>query len=132
MYNDIKNGRIGLQKEVKIQEEYCSELNKILKGNLNYKSEDQISSINDIKKLLNGWKKVLNFYNDYSRMVSDAKYKLIHGDWLKILTPNQMFQRWPIALVLVKADYTSENLLNEIRQIIYSLYRAKEITKKSI
>ena len=132
MYNDIKNGRIGLQKEVKIQEEYFSELNKILKGNLNYKSEDQISSINDIKKLLNGWKKVLNFYNDYTRMVSDAKYKLIHGDWLKILTPNQMFQRWPIALVLVKADYTSENLLNEIRQIIYSLYRAKEITKKSI
>ena len=41
-----------------------------------------------------------------------------------------MFQRLPIALAQVKAGNTSENLLNEIRQIIYSLYRAKEITKK--
>ena len=39
-----------------------------------------------------------------------------------------MLQRLPIALAQIKAGYTSENLLNEIRQIIYSLYRAKEIT----
>ena len=36
----------------------------------------------------------------------------------------------PIVLAQVKAGITSENLVNEIRQIIYSLYRAKEITKK--
>ena len=48
---------------------------------------------------------------------------------LKILTPKQMLQRLPIALAQVKAGNTSENLLNEIRQIIYSLYRAKIITK---
>ena len=41
-----------------------------------------------------------------------------------------MLQRLPIALAQVKAGNTSENLLNEIRQIIYSLYRAREITKK--
>ena len=41
-----------------------------------------------------------------------------------------MLQRLPIALAQVKAGYTSENLLNEIRQIIYSLYREKEITKE--
>ena len=41
-----------------------------------------------------------------------------------------MLQRLPISLVQVKASNTSENLVNEIRQIIYSLYRAKEITKK--
>ena len=41
-----------------------------------------------------------------------------------------MPQRLPIALTQVKAGNTSENLLNEIRQIIYSLYRVKEITKK--
>ena len=41
-----------------------------------------------------------------------------------------MLQRLPIALTQVKAANTSENLLNEIRQIIYSLYRAKEIFKK--
>ena len=41
-----------------------------------------------------------------------------------------MLQRLPIALAKVIAGNTSENLLNEIRQIIYSLYQAKEITKK--
>ena len=49
---------------------------------------------------------------------------------LKILTPKQMLQILPIALSQIKAGNTSENLLNEIRQIIYLLYRAKEITKK--
>ena len=52
------------------------------------------------------------------------------GEGLKILTPKQMRQRLPIAPAQVKADNNSENLLNEIRQIIYSLYQSKEITKK--
>ena len=42
----------------------------------------------------------------------------------------QMFQRLPIALAQVKVGNTSKKVLNEIRQIIYYLYRAKEITKK--
>ena len=41
-----------------------------------------------------------------------------------------MLQRLPIALAKVKAGNNLENLLNEIRQIIYSLYQSKEITKK--
>ena len=49
---------------------------------------------------------------------------------LKILTPKQMLKRLSIALAQVKAGNNSENLLNEIRQIIYSLYQSKEITKK--
>ena len=49
---------------------------------------------------------------------------------LKILTPNQMLKRLPIALAQVKAGNNSERLLNEIRQIVYSLHRSKEITKK--
>ena len=49
---------------------------------------------------------------------------------LKILTPNQMLKRLPIALAQVKASNNSESLLNEIRQIVYSLYPSKEITKK--
>ena len=54
----------------------------------------------------------------------------IDNSKLKILTPKQMLQRLPIALAQVKASNNSEHLLNEIRQIIYSLYQAKEITKK--
>ena len=49
---------------------------------------------------------------------------------LKILTPNQMLKILPIALAQVKAGNNSESLLNEIRQIVYSLYQSKEITKK--
>ena len=44
------------------------------------------------------------------------------GKGSKILTPKQMLHRLPIALAQVKAGNTSENLLNEIRKIIYSLY----------
>ena len=54
------------------------------------------------------------------------------GTWLKILTYNQMLQRLPIAVAQVKAGNNSENVLNEIRQIVYSLYQSKEIAKKSI
>ena len=49
---------------------------------------------------------------------------------LKMLTPKQMLQRLPIALAQVKAGNNLKNLLNEIRQIVYSLYQSKEITKK--
>ena len=49
---------------------------------------------------------------------------------LGMLTPKQMLQRFPIALAQVKAGNNSESLLNEIRKIVYSLYRSKEITKK--
>ena len=41
-----------------------------------------------------------------------------------------MFQRLAIALAQVKAGNNSENLLNDIRQIVYSLYQSREITKK--
>ena len=78
----------------------------------------------------NGWEQVLNFYNDYTRTVSNAKYKSIHGEGLKILTPKQMPERLPIAIAQVKAGNTYKNLQNEIRQIIYSLYQEKKVPKK--
>ena len=49
---------------------------------------------------------------------------------LKILTSKQMFQRLPVALAQVQAGNNSENLLNEIRQIVYSLYQSKKLLKK--
>ena len=51
-----------------------------------------------------------------------AKYKLIYGEGLKVLTPKQMLQRLSIALVQVKPGNASENLLSETFQIIYCLY----------
>ena len=67
-------------------------------------------------------------------MLSDANYIVrqneTKGTGLKILTPKQMRQRLPVALAQVKAGNNSESLLNEIRQVVYSLYQSKQITKK--
>ena len=65
-----------------------------------------------------------------SEAKTKSKQNEAKGKGLKILTPKQMLQRLPIALAQVKASNNSQNLLNEIRQIIYSLYQSKEITKK--
>ena len=63
-------------------------------------------------------------------MVHKAADDSKHGKGFKILNLKQILQRLPIALAQVKVGNTSENLLNEIRQVIYSLYQEKEITKK--
>ena len=54
----------------------------------------------------------------------------MQGTWLNILTPKQMHQILPIALAQVKSGNNSESLLNEIRQIVYSLYQSKKLLKK--
>ena len=82
-----------------------------------------------IKLLYKPWEAVVKVFNDYPSIVSEAKYKSIHGEGLKILTLKQMLQRLQITLAQAKWENTSENL-NETRQIIHSLYRGKEITKK--
>ena len=72
----------------------------------------------------------IELFDDYSSIVSKAKLKATKGTRLKLLTLKQMLQRLPIALARVKAGNNSENLLNENRQIVYSLYQSKKITKK--
>ena len=71
-------------------------------------------------------------FNDYAKNMSRNIYDSKQGTGLKILTSKQMFQRLPIAPAQIKAGNNSRNLLNEIRQIVYSLYQSKEITKKSV
>ena len=55
-------------------------------------------------------------------MLSEAKAKATKGTGLKILIPKQMLQRLRIALAQVKVGNNSENLLNEINQIVHSLF----------
>ena len=90
--------------------------------------------INNVNKFYNSREEVINFFRDYIEMLSDANYDSkqneTKGTGLKILTPKQMLQRLPIALAQVNAGNNSESLLNEIRQIVYSLYQSKQITKK--
>ena len=52
------------------------------------------------------------------------------GKGLKILTPNQILSRLPIALAQLQAGNDSEKLKNEIRQLLYSLYCSKNMTKQ--
>ena len=52
------------------------------------------------------------------------------GQALKILTPSQMLCRLPISLAQLEAGNNSEKLKNEIRQLLYSLYRSKNMTKQ--
>ena len=98
--------------------EKANNLQNVFKSNLNevsrrrHKSEQQKNALKNIKLLYKLREVVIKSFNDHSSVVSEAKYKSIHGAGLKTLTPKQMFQRLPIALAQVKAGNTSENLLN--------------------
>ena len=52
------------------------------------------------------------------------------GQGIKVLTPSQMLSRLPISLAQLEAGNNSEKLKNEIRQLLYSLYHSKNITKQ--
>ena len=91
------------------------------------KTIEQKETINNLEKFYNSREEVINFFRDYIEILSDANYDAkqneTKGKGLKILTPTQMVQRLPIALAQVKAGNNLESLLNEIRQIVYSLYQ---------
>ena len=72
----------------------------------------------------------MSFCDDYSLMVSEANHKATKGIRLKILTPKQMLQIIRKVLAQVKAGNNSENLLNEIRKMVFSLFQSKKITRK--
>ena len=90
----------------------------------------QKNTLYNIEMLYKTRKKAIKFYDDYSSMMSEAKQNGTKGKGLKMLTPKEMLQRLLIALAQVKAGNNSENLLNQIWQIIYSSYQSKEITGK--
>ena len=71
--------------------------------------------------------RILKFAKDIPNF-NEQKQQPVQG--LKILTPNQMFSRWPIALAQLQAGNNSDKLKNEIRQLLYSLYRSKNMTKQ--
>ena len=123
----IRDGKIDLADVKNNQEKFKSYLGKIKKGK---KSKEQKKTLCIILMLYNASNEAIKFYDDYSLMMSEAKTKATKGTGLKILTPKQMLQRLPIALAQVKTGNNLESLLNEMRQIVYSLYQSKQITKK--
>ena len=82
-------------------------------------SKDDVNKIEEMNKIADIVELILYFNNDDW-----------YGQGSKILTPNQMLSRLPISLAQLKAGNNSEKLKNEIRQILYSLYRSKILTKQ--
>ena len=127
--NEIKKGETSLDEAKIMQENFLEYLSVVRKGNRN---AEQRKTLPNINMLCNARNDAIKFIEEYGSMILEAK-KLAReqeGTGLKKLTPNQMLKRLPIALAQVKAGNNSESLLNEIRQIVYSLYLSKEITKK--
>ena len=125
---EIKEGRISIQESKNIQKEFNKQLNFIRRGN---KNQEQRQALNNINNLYNARDMAIKVIEDYGSVILEAK-KIVQqeGQELKILTPNQMLKRLPIALAQIEAGNNSESLLNEIRQTLYSLYGSKEINKK--
>ena len=126
----ILEGEMSLEEANNYQQNYLDYLSTIRKGN---KNPEQRKTLANINIHFNARDSAIKFIEDYGSMILEAKKKLAkeqEGTGLEILTPNRMLKRLPIALAQIKAGNNSESLLNEIRQIVYSLYRSKEITKK--
>ena len=81
--------------------------------------KDKVSRVEENEKIIDIVERILEL---------NSKKQL--GLGLKILTPNQMLSRLPISLAQLKAGNNSEKLKNEIRQLLYSLYRSKNFTKQ--
>ena len=129
IYNEIKNVNISIEKTEEDQKQFKSQLNEITTVNPKHRSKDQLKAIKNVKNLYNSRDKVIKLYKGYAKIISKAMYKTKQGTGLKILAPKQMLQRLPIALAQVKSGNKSVNLLNEIPQIVCSLYQSKKITK---
>ena len=72
------------------------------------------------------YEKIINIVERILDLNSEKK----EGSGLQILTPNEMLSRLPITLAQSKAGNNSEKPKNEIRQLLYSLYRWKKLTKQ--
>ena len=82
-------------------------------GNKNANQKNILANANILYNARNG---VIKFIQDYGSMTLEAKRLAKQkGTGLKILTPNQMLKRLPIALAQIKAGNNSESLLNIIR-----------------
>ena len=124
--------------------EYSSPSNMYKNLNTTADIEENKIKVNKIKNNLadlvmkiknnptNNTKKIRNRNNMVEIVELILKFNQLEqeGSGLKILTPNQMLSRLPISLAQLKAGNNSEKLKNEIRQLLYSLYRSKKLTKQ--
>ena len=133
--NEIRNNIISLDTANTEQANLLSYINDFMKTKPRDPEKRKLRPdvLNSVTGLVNGREMVLSAFKSGIFQVSKESQEgkgANEGEGLKILIPNQMLKRLPIALAQVKAGNNSESLLKEIRQIVYSLYQSKEITKK--
>ena len=132
--NEIRNNVIDMNMVNEEQNELLEYINRFKSRTKPNNPESKILKkyvLDNAKALLEGREMVFKaFERGIFRKLEKSQEGKKANEMLKILTPNQMLKRLPIALAQVKAGNNSESLLNEIRQILYSLYQSKEITKK--
>ena len=134
--NEIRNNVITLDTENIEQTNllsYVYDFSKKTRPRNPAQKQLKVDIVDSVTSLFQGREMVINAFKSGIFQVSKESQEdeeSQEGKGLKILTPNQMLKRLPIALAQVKAGNNSESLLNEIRQIVCSLYRSKEIIKK--
>ena len=102
--------------------------NKNKKNNLAEKIKNRWSDLKDeIKKISVDEKEIEQ--PDKTLKIVEEIFEFNRQQQRQGLTPNQMLRRLPISLAQLKAGNDSENLKNEIRRLLYSLYRSKKLTK---
>ena len=118
-----------------------SDMCKKLRDTEGNKNEDQVQAI---KKMLDKMKKCIKRFSEDKKSIIKENEKIINmverilhfnqleqqASGLKILTPNQMLSRLPVSSAQLNARNNSEKLKNEIRELLYSLYRSKKPTKQ--
>ena len=132
---DICEGKITIEKADKYQTNLLVEIMNFRK-NMKPRSQEKIRQKETVLENLH------NFFEGREKIIGTFKSKIfsikskgagilnLNHSKLTILMHKQMLQRLPIALAQVKVGNNSESLLHEIRQIVYSLYQSKQITKK--
>ena len=102
---------LQIQKQKKNQEIFRSNISETTRGKWEHKSEEQKSTINNLKTFYNTREKVIKLFD--TTIFSMAKYEAKHRKGLKRLTLTQMLQRLTIAIAQIKAGSRSGNLLRE-------------------
>ena len=90
--------------------------------------EDKVKEMSEDEKEIEQPDRILKIVEEILNSNKEIWQK--EGLRLKILTRNQMLSRLPISLAQLKTGNNSEKLKNEIRQLLYSLYRSKKLTKQ--
>ena len=158
LLHEIENSQISYEEVLKRMENIRSHINKLISmQSLKLNQINVLNTLFMVNEIFTGESesvevnkegnfKVFKEKLDKEKQVSDeqldtrdmpeleseepaAKRRNQQGQGLKMLTPNQMLSRLPIALAQLKAGNNSQKLINEIRQLLYSLYRSKKLTK---